>query len=82
MKTIRFFLASILLGLTTSCGLIDVDTISTISGDGYWQSKGDVDSYLVGIYTSLRDACNQTRQTCGPRTSLHRTARDGTATIQ
>ena len=60
MKTIRFFLASILLGLTTSCGLIDVDTISTISGDGYWQSKGDVDSYLVGIYTSLRDACNQT----------------------
>lgn len=44
--------------LFNACGLLDVDTVSSISGDGYWKTKGDAESYLVGVYTSLRDVVN------------------------
>lgn len=48
------------LALMPSCGLLDVENVSSIYGDGYWNSKGDVESYMTGIYTSLRDVCNST----------------------
>lgn len=40
--------------------MLDVDTVSSITGDGYWNTKGDVESYLIGIYTKLRDTSNST----------------------
>ena len=46
--------------LLHSCNLLDVDTVSSITGDGYWNTKGDVESYLIGIYTKLRDTSNST----------------------
>ena len=39
---------------------MDVDTVSSITGDEYWNTKGDVESYLIGIYTKLRDTSNST----------------------
>ncbi len=37
-----------------------MDTVSSITGDDYWNSKGDAESYLMGIYTRLRDVSNAT----------------------
>ena len=61
MKKIKSFITGLTLACAAvSCSLLDVETISTITGDGYWNTKGDVESYLTGIYTSFRDACNST----------------------
>lgn len=43
---------------SVSCGLLDVENPSAIYGTGYWKTKGEVDSYLVGTYTSFRSCCN------------------------
>lgn len=59
-RTIKYILIAASLLLFNGCNLLEVDTISTISGDGYWKSKGDAQSYLIGIYTSYRDASNET----------------------
>ncbi len=59
-KTITYILIAVSLLSFNSCNLLDVDNVSSISGDGYWQSKGDAESYLIGIYTSLRDVSNAT----------------------
>lgn len=60
MKQIRSILLGISLFLLQSCNLLDVDSVSSITGDGYWNTKGDVESYLIGIYTKLRDTSNST----------------------
>lgn len=60
MKQIKSILLGISLFLLHSCNLLDVDTVSSITGDGYWNTKGDVESYLIGIYTKLRDTSNST----------------------
>ena len=54
MKQIKSILLGISLFLLHSCNLLDVDTVSSITGAGYWNTKGDVESYLIGIYTKLR----------------------------
>lgn len=41
-----------------SCNLLDVENPSAIYGTGYWKTTGEVDSYLVGTYTSFRSCCN------------------------
>ncbi len=46
--------------MCAGCSFLDVAQISSITGDGYWKSKGDVESYLIGTYTSFRDASNNT----------------------
>lgn len=46
--------------IMSACNLLNVDTISSITGDDYWNSKGDAESYLMGIYTRLRDVSNST----------------------
>ena len=48
MKQIKSILLGISLFLLHSCNLLDVDTVSSITGDGYWNTKGDVESYLIG----------------------------------
>ena len=60
MKQIKSILLGISLFLLHSCNLLNVDTVSSITGDGYWNTKGDVESYLIGIYTKLRDTSNST----------------------
>ncbi len=61
MKTniLKILFAVILLS-GSSCNLLDVKTVSSITGDDYWTSKGDAESYLMGIYTKLRDVSNAT----------------------
>lgn len=47
--------------LFTSCEkLLDVDTVSDITNDDYWQSPGDMESYLFGIYDQFRNLNNNT----------------------
>lgn len=54
----RNVLLFILSAWMTSCNLLDVDTVSDITNDDYWKSKGDVESYVYGIYTSFRGTVN------------------------
>ena len=54
MKQFKSILLGISLFLLHSCNLLDVDTVSSITGDGYWNTKGDVESYMIGIYTIHR----------------------------
>lgn len=44
--------------LMTNCNLLEVDIVSDITNDAYWKSKGDVESYANGIYTSFRGTVN------------------------
>ena len=60
MKQFKSILLGISLFLLHSCNLLDVDTVSSITGDGYWNTKGDVESYMIGSYTKLRDTSNST----------------------
>jgi hypothetical protein len=46
--------------LLNGCYLLDVDTVSDMTNDDYWKSKGDVESHLFGTYTKLRDVLNST----------------------
>jgi len=41
--------------------LLDVDTVSDITNEDYWESPGDMESYLYGIYTQYRDLNNTTQ---------------------
>ena len=59
-KSIRYILFAASLLLMNACNLLEVDTVSSITGDDYWNSKGDAESYLMGIYTRLRDVSNAT----------------------
>ncbi|UGU17417.1 RagB/SusD family nutrient uptake outer membrane protein [Sinomicrobium kalidii] len=43
-----------------SCELTEVDTVSDITNDQYWNTQGDVESYLFGIYNKLRNEYNTT----------------------
>lgn len=60
MKQIRYIIYVLSLSILSSCNLLEVDTVSSITGDGYWKTKGDVESYLIGIYTKYRDVSNST----------------------
>ncbi|QNL51686.1 RagB/SusD family nutrient uptake outer membrane protein [Olivibacter sp. SDN3] len=46
--------------LLASCSILDVETISDITNDDFWNAPADVESYLVGIYTKYRDEVNST----------------------
>lgn len=60
MKTLfaKIFCFSVLLVLSSCSSLLDVDNPSQITGEGYWKDKGEVDSYLTGVYTLLRGTIN------------------------
>ncbi len=60
MKTKHILTAiAIALATTTSCdNLLDVKNPSNIYGEGYWSTKGEVESYLTGTYTTFRSCCN------------------------
>lgn len=59
-KIIKYTLFAASLFMMNACNLLEVDTVSSITGDDYWNSKGDAESYLIGIYTRLRDVSNST----------------------
>lgn len=45
----------------SSCdSLLEVDTVSDITNNDYWQSQGDMESYLFGIYDQFRNVNNNT----------------------
>ncbi|MCC8019910.1 MAG: RagB/SusD family nutrient uptake outer membrane protein [Rikenellaceae bacterium] len=48
--------------LVPSCGLLDVDIESDITGDSYWKSEGDVTGFLNGLHNRLRDLLNSNYQ--------------------
>ena len=52
----------LILGVFTlgSCQLTEVDTVSDITNEQYWSTQGDVESYLFGIYSKMRDEQNST----------------------
>ena len=58
-KHIILILAAAMIG-TVSCNLLNVENKNSIYGDGYWSAKGDVESYVTGIYTQFRNLCNRT----------------------
>ena len=59
-KIIKYILFAVTLLTLNSCNLLEVDTVSSITGDDYWNTKGDAESYLMGIYTRFRDVSNST----------------------
>ncbi len=59
-KIIKYILFSTMVLVLNACNLLEVDTVSSITGDDYWNSKGDAESYLMGIYTRFRDVSNST----------------------
>jgi starch-binding outer membrane protein, SusD/RagB family len=61
MKKIITSIFFILLFISTGCNkLLDVDTVSYITTDSYWQGEGDVTGYTTGIYSGLRTLVNTT----------------------
>ncbi len=59
MKKMKYILSFLTFGLmSVSCGLLDVENPSSIYGTGFWKSKGEVYSYLTGVYTKFRSCCN------------------------
>ena len=67
MKQIKSILLGISLFLLHSCNLLDVDTVSSITGDGYWNTKGDVESYLKIEEMLLQQVWKVVHRICGRR---------------
>jgi SusD family. len=38
--------------------ILEVDNISSIDSSSYWKAEGDVEGYMAGIYSELRDLMN------------------------
>jgi len=63
MKTIIkiYLLIACLISFSSCEKLLDVDNVSSITNADYWESQGDVESYLYGIYTQYRNINNTTQ---------------------
>lgn len=47
--------------MLSSCEkLLDLENVSDITNDDYWETQGDVESYLFGIYANYRNLVNTT----------------------
>src|SRR5690606_16875813 len=54
---------TLIYGLFLFCScekLLEVDMVSDIKNDDYWQSQGDMESYLITIYDQFRCLNNNT----------------------
>lgn len=60
MKRLEYLILILVVVFTGSCDLLEVDTVSDITNADYWESPGDVESYLYGIYSEFRDLQNTT----------------------
>lgn len=60
MKTTHIFTAIVfaMVSITSCDNLLEVKNPSNIYGEGYWSTKGEVESYLTGTYTTFRSCCN------------------------
>lgn len=59
MKRFAIFLGVLLLLMATACSdLLDVNPQSSITEQVYFQSEGDFDPYVTGIYTYMRTLSN------------------------
>lgn len=58
MNKITNLLAIIASISISACGLLDVKNPSSIYGDGFWNSKSEVEAYLTGAYTTFRSTLN------------------------
>ncbi|ULT28096.1 RagB/SusD family nutrient uptake outer membrane protein [Sphingobacterium sp. E70] len=57
----RTFIYTFLLGASLSllsCGkdFLNITQIDKLTGNNYWTSKGDVEQYMGGIYSTFREA--------------------------
>lgn len=41
-----------------SCDVLDVNPVSTITSDSFWNSSSDAEAYLIGIYNKVRELYN------------------------
>lgn len=60
MKRITYIVLIVSAFVLEGCQLTEVDTISDITNDQYWNTQGDVESYLFGIYNKFRNTHNST----------------------
>lgn len=60
MKQLKYILFGLIGLIFGGCNLLEVDTVSDITNEDYWQSPGDVESYLYGVYSQFRDLQNTT----------------------
>jgi hypothetical protein len=63
MKKMKSKITMLLLLVTFIAGckrILDVDTVSSIDSSSYWKAEGDVEGYMVGIYSDLRALMNST----------------------
>ncbi len=61
MKKIITSVLIAFLVIASGCNkLLDVDTVSYITSDSYWQGEADVTGYTTGIYSELRSLVNTT----------------------
>lgn len=59
MKKIWIFLWIVCCALYSSCSLLEVEPVSTITSQSFWKNSGDAKAYLTGIYNKVR-ALNNT----------------------
>src|SRR5690606_1876207 len=56
---IKIYTLAFALLLFSSCDkLLDLDNVSDITNADYWESQGDVESYLFGVYSEYRNLNN------------------------
>lgn len=56
---IKLFGTAALLALCSSCGLLDMDPLNSITKDKMWQSKEDINKSLVATYDALQGCTEQ-----------------------
>ena len=54
MKKIWIFLWIVCCALYSSCSLLEVEPVSTITSQSFWKNSGDAKAYLTGIYNKVR----------------------------
>src|SRR5688572_16199323 len=55
MKRLTIFFGALSFLMISGCDLLDVDPQSSITEQVYFQSEGDFNPYLIGIYTYMRN---------------------------
>lgn len=60
MKTKRIYriILPLVLIFAGCTDVLDVKPVSSITSESFWNTKGDAESYLIGIYDKLRDITN------------------------
>lgn len=58
MRKLNICIWMVACAFISSCSLLDVDPVSTITSSSFWKNPGDAKAYLTGIYNRVRNLNN------------------------